>query len=606
MAVNLSPVYGVGGQLFDNNGNPLAGGKIYTYLAGTTTNAATYTNASGSIAHSNPIVLDGAGRVPSGEIWLTDGISYKFVVEDSASALIGTYDNLVGINSNFVNFLTEQEIQTATAGQTVFTLTTIEYQPGTNNLSVFVDGVNQYGPGASYSYVETSSTVVTFTSGLHVGAEVKFTTAQTLSSGTTDASLVTYDPPFTGSVVTNVEDKLAQYVSVKDFGAIADGVTDQTQYLNSAIEALAPDGGEIIIPFNVMITLDDIVFPDNPSYTGSGAWTNGSRGYYNISFEGSTGGDSVFIARTLSYGYQGDGYWSGHRISGGHNPTLFLESKLIPINTALVTGYQARNGGQSSIANTYEGDSVWQTTTDPNNDLGLEYDIRSTYVVDTSGLTIYDDVSNPIKSGTCTAGTTITVVDSAATWTVNAYANNYVVITGINTFGRLMTQARKIISNTSTTLTIDSSRPFFYAPTSSYTYAIGTSIRPNVVVQKFSSGNSELTGTTKISNIVNQFDIRYLDTATGTLGNYGRVAIDSSGNLTFRMGDNNPNKTVKFYANGQIGMNNDGVGEVTWSGCYGPPEGVITANPGSICSDTLNGHFYLKQSGTGNTGWVLK
>ena len=134
MAVNLSPVFGVAGQLFDNNGNPLAGGKIYTYLAGTTTNAATYTTSAGNIAHSNPIVLDGAGRVPSGEIWLTDGIAYKFVVEDAASNLIGTYDNLVGINSNFVSYTAQQEIQTATAGQTVFNLTTMQYQPSTNNL----------------------------------------------------------------------------------------------------------------------------------------------------------------------------------------------------------------------------------------------------------------------------------------------------------------------------------------------------------------------------------------------------------------------------------------------------------------------------------------
>jgi hypothetical protein len=219
MAVNLSPVFGVAGQVFDNNGNPLAGGKIYTYAAGTTTNLATYTNSSGSIAHSNPIVLDGAGRVPSGEIWLSDGLSYKFVVEDSASNLIGTYDNLVGINSNFVNYTNSQEIQTATAGQTVFTLTTMQYQPGTNSLSVFVDGVNQYGPGATYAYVETSSTVVTFTSGLHVGAEVKFTTSQINSSAATDASQVSYDPPFTGSVATNVEVKLSETISVWDFGA---------------------------------------------------------------------------------------------------------------------------------------------------------------------------------------------------------------------------------------------------------------------------------------------------------------------------------------------------------------------------------------------------
>ncbi len=217
MAVNLSPVFGVAGQLFDNNGNPLAGGKIFTYLAGTTTNAAVYTSSNGSIAHSNPIILDGAGRVPSGEIWLTDGILYKFVVQDSANNLIGTYDNLTGINSNFVAFTNNQEIQTATAGQTVFTLTSTQYQPGTNSLSVFVDGVNQYGSGAQYAYVETSSTVVTFVSGLHVGASVKFTTSQLNNSGSVDASQVSYEPAGTGALNTNVQDKLRQIVNINDY-----------------------------------------------------------------------------------------------------------------------------------------------------------------------------------------------------------------------------------------------------------------------------------------------------------------------------------------------------------------------------------------------------
>ena len=78
MAVNLSPVAGAAAQFFDNSGNVLTGGLLYTYLAGTTTPAVTYTQSNGITAHANPIVLNAAGRVPdSGEIWLTDGVLYS-------------------------------------------------------------------------------------------------------------------------------------------------------------------------------------------------------------------------------------------------------------------------------------------------------------------------------------------------------------------------------------------------------------------------------------------------------------------------------------------------------------------------------------------------
>ena len=105
MSVNLSAFGGVGWQFFDNNGVPLAGGLIYTYEAGTTTPQATYTTSAGTIAHTNPIVLNSAGRVPGGEIWLLSA-NYKFVLQTSAAVLIATYDNItsgggVPVISNF-------------------------------------------------------------------------------------------------------------------------------------------------------------------------------------------------------------------------------------------------------------------------------------------------------------------------------------------------------------------------------------------------------------------------------------------------------------------------------------------------------------------------
>jgi hypothetical protein len=96
--VNLSLFAGAGGQFFDNNGVPLAGGLLYTYQAGTSSNLTTYTSSSGSVANPNPIVLDAGGRVPN-EIWLIGGDSYKFVLESAVSVVIGTWDNIPGANS---------------------------------------------------------------------------------------------------------------------------------------------------------------------------------------------------------------------------------------------------------------------------------------------------------------------------------------------------------------------------------------------------------------------------------------------------------------------------------------------------------------------------
>jgi hypothetical protein len=94
-SVLLSPV-GNGQQFFNNNGTPNAGGLIYTYQAGSSTLLTTYTTVNGTIANTNPIVLDAYGRTPS-EIWMQTGYSYKFVIQTSAAVTLQTLDNLYPI-----------------------------------------------------------------------------------------------------------------------------------------------------------------------------------------------------------------------------------------------------------------------------------------------------------------------------------------------------------------------------------------------------------------------------------------------------------------------------------------------------------------------------
>jgi hypothetical protein len=167
MAVKLSPVAGAAAQFFDNSGQVLTGGLIYTYLAGTTTPAVTYTSNTGVTPNSNPIVLDAAGRVPY-EIWLEDRTLYKFILQTQYSVQIGSYDNIQGINSTPVS---SEGYVTASQSQTVVNVP-FTYVVGENVLKVYVNGNKQV---RTLNYTETSSSSITFSTGLNVGDIVEFT-----------------------------------------------------------------------------------------------------------------------------------------------------------------------------------------------------------------------------------------------------------------------------------------------------------------------------------------------------------------------------------------------------------------------------------------------
>lgn len=104
-AVFLAPTQIAGGPFFIPGGNqPANGGQLFTYITGTSTKLATYTTSSGSVAYSNPIVLDSGGFITgSGEIWLIQSSTYRFILApstdtDPPASPYWTRDSIVGMN----------------------------------------------------------------------------------------------------------------------------------------------------------------------------------------------------------------------------------------------------------------------------------------------------------------------------------------------------------------------------------------------------------------------------------------------------------------------------------------------------------------------------
>jgi len=101
MAENLAPSAKL--RFWDNSGNILSGGLLFTYAAGTTTKLATYTDSTGGTPNTNPVVLDSTGQC---NCWIPPGVAYKFVLSPSTDTdpptnPFWTVDNITAGISSF-------------------------------------------------------------------------------------------------------------------------------------------------------------------------------------------------------------------------------------------------------------------------------------------------------------------------------------------------------------------------------------------------------------------------------------------------------------------------------------------------------------------------
>lgn len=135
-----------------------------------------------------------------------------------------------------------------------------------------------------------------------------------------DACGVTYDPPFTGSVSYPVCEKLEQYVSVKDFGAVGDGVTNDAAAIQAAIDAAS----EVFFPEGDYLVSTPIVQSQRNILVGTGRgsrilsrtsdifWVGVAAGvsdqsvFSNLSLVSATGAGHIFVQKQQVVGYEFD------------------------------------------------------------------------------------------------------------------------------------------------------------------------------------------------------------------------------------------------------------------------------------------------------------
>lgn len=204
---------------FTNQGRPLIGGKVFFYVAGTSTPKNTFKDRSQSTLNSNPVILDSNGEA---DIWFEAGY-YKVVLKSSTDVLIWTVDSIAadaqGLNLDDLNAaITAAQ---AAAGEAAASATAAEESASRVDLGALDQAVLDAQAAAAIATGAVSGSVNTFFAATKAAAD-------SLAAGLGDGATVIVDRDETaGGVQTRrvvTSGVLGAPVNELDAGQVARGV----------------------------------------------------------------------------------------------------------------------------------------------------------------------------------------------------------------------------------------------------------------------------------------------------------------------------------------------------------------------------------------------
>ena len=238
----LAPPYPI---FTDKNGDPLDAGYLYFGAANQnpeTNPIQVYYDSAFTQPAAQPLRTSNGYVMRNGSPALIYADSqFSVTIRDKKGALVIYSPVGYGVDPASISGTVIYDDFTGDGATTVFVLTA---SPSTKNATnVYIDGIYQ-----SKDNYNTSGSTLTFSTAPPLNSAIEVVTQESSIIGGASSQQITYTQGGAGSVTRTVQSRLRDFVSVKDFGAVGDGVTDDTAAVQAAIDYCVANQKDLIVP----------------------------------------------------------------------------------------------------------------------------------------------------------------------------------------------------------------------------------------------------------------------------------------------------------------------------------------------------------------------